>query len=662
MKETGAPKLLPKRGQGIRWSSFFMTGRGAVLRDCFLLCLAGFLLSALHVAGQPVPLAACLAAALPLGLPSVFAAAGAVGGYLLFTDGSAAAELVALSILMLASAAVFQGTELPARKWFFPAIAGSVSAVLGAVFFLSAPGLAGLRVWLMKTVFAAAATLGFRAAAFGDKRGKLFFTAAILAGLAGIPSPIDLGILCAAMLTVCVPELAAVTVFGIALDLTGSYVNCAAAALLLPAVAWRILKIRGKALRAATGALLTGAVVLFCGAGEPAQLFGIAIGYFLGAVLAGTGLPHIQLAASAKESASHSLGEAAEVLEALREQVRMGTQEQPAQSEADSVYDGAADRVCRCCARFHRCWEHSAEQTYFALTGAAKRIIERGVAEPEDFPETFRDNCCHMEGFLTAINQELEGMLYRRRYRMQMREAQQVVSREFSCVADYLRDMQEQLHEPPRGKGAYFPVVGVSTARKRGNLANGDRGVCFAGPNTDYYVLLCDGMGSGREAAALSSETVHFLKKLLYSGMQPEDALEVLNGAFLLRGTGCFATVDLLCVDLERGEAELFKWGGAPSYLRQNEAAVKKMGTAALPPGVGVGGDHTPERYKLSLSHGEMLILLSDGAGGEETEGAIAGFTGDSPRELAALLIAGASAMDDMTAVVLSLRPLSSCA
>ena len=55
-----------------------------------------------------------------------------------------------------------------------------------------------------------------------------------------------------------------------------------------------------------------------------------------------------------------------------------------------------------------------------------------------------------------------------------------------------------------------------------------------------------------------------------------------------------------------------------------------------------------------------MLILLSDGAGGEETEELIAGYTGESPRELAALLIAGVEAMDDMTAVAVSLRPQSS--
>ena len=316
-----------------------------------------------------------------------------------------------------------------------------------------------------------------------------------------------------------------------------------------------------------------------CGAGSTANLLGIALGYAVGWLLIRTGLPSPSFAATARESAAHSLGDAAEVIDALRGQMDASGQPHLAQSEADSVYDGAADRVCRCCSKFHRCWEHAADQTYYALTGAAKTILERGVATPEDFPESFRESCCHLDGFLTAVNQELEGMLYRRRYRMQMQEAQQVVSQEFSCVAEFLRDRQEEIHEPEHGRGAYAPVTGVSTARKRGNLANGDRGVCFAGPRADYYVLLCDGMGSGREAAALSSETVHFLKKLLYAGMGPENALQVLNGAFLLRGNGCFATVDLVRVDLASGEAELLKWGGAPSYLRENERLVKKMGS-----------------------------------------------------------------------------------
>ena len=52
-----------------------------------------------------------------------------------------------------------------------------------------------------------------------------------------------------------------------------------------------------------------------------------------------------------------------------------------------------------------------------------------------------------------------------------------------------------------------------------------------------------------------------------------------------------------------------------------------------------------------------MLVLATDGAGGEETEAAIAAFRGQSPQELAALLISEQPAQDDMTAVVISLEP-----
>ena len=158
-------------------------------------------------------------------------------------------------------------------------------------------------------------------------------------------------------------------------------------------------------------------------------------------------------------------------------------------------------------------------------------------------------------------------------------------------------------------------------------------------------------------AAGLSADCVHLLGDLLRAGVAPLDALRILNGTYLLRGDGCFSTVDLLHIDLTSGEAELLKWGAAPSYLRCGDT-VKKLGTASLPPGVGVGGDHAPERYRLSLRGGEMLVLVSDGAG--DAESAVAGFAGDSPRELAALLIAGLPAEDDMTAVAVALAPRAS--
>lgn len=200
-------------------------------------------------------------------------------------------------------------------------------------------------------------------------------------------------------------------------------------------------------------------------------------------------------------------------------------------------------------------------------------------------------------------------------------------------------------------------MTGICTAGRHGAAANGDRGACFPGPRNDYYVLLCDGMGTGEPAAGLSTDCVHLLGDLLRAGVAPLDALRILNGTYLLRGDGCFSTVDLLHIDLTSGEAELLKWGGS-AVVPALRGYGQKTGDSLASAGRGVGGDHAPERYRLSLRGGEMLVLVSDGAG--DAESAVAGFAGDSPRELAALLIAGLPAEDDMTAVAVALAPRAS--
>lgn len=660
MKESSSQQLLPKRKLVKRLPRLMPVGDGTLLRDCLSLFAGGFMLAGARFTGEVLPIAAGLTAALSFGVRSLMAALGAVFGYLFLWGGVESAQYIALTVLMLAAVVVFQGTSLPATRWFFPLMASIVTAVLGAVYLLGgSPALSDVGIYLLRCLLAGGATAILRPALHGESRSKVFLTAVLISGASGLGGPVDLGLLGATALMIASPELALIAIVGVTLDLTGGFGHCATAALLLPAVLIRIFRIRRPILRLPLSVLLSVSVLYCFDAANLANLLAVLLGTAAGVILQHTKLLHTSAAATPQESAAQHLGDAAQVLDTLRKQ--LPAEALPVtQSEADSVYDGAADRVCRCCARFHRCWENSAEVTYSALTGAAKRIMERGAAETGDFPKSFRDNCCHLDGFVTAINQELEGMLYRRRYRVQLRESRQIMAEEFDCVAEFLRDMQVELGAPERAATAFVPLVGVSTAGKNGSSVIGDRGACFAGKRSDFFVILCDGMGTGAEASTLSDDTVHLLGQLLKSGVAAEAALRVLNGVFLLRGTGCFATVDLLHIDMENGEAELLKWGAAPSYLRSG-GMVKKIGTASPPPGVGVGGDHSPERYRLSLRRGEMLVLVSDGAGGEHTENAIAAYSGDSPRELAAVLIAGVPAEDDMTAVAVSLRPRSSC-
>lgn len=633
-----------------------LSARQRMLRDSFLMLCGGFVLSGIRIFGEAVPIGACFVLSVPFGICSVTAMLGAVGGYILLF-GSSASSYIALSLMMFSASAVFQGTELPLKRWFFPSLSAGVCTLLDGITFFG--GNAGNLVLLIaKILMAGLSSAALRSSFCGSRKAQLFTLAAVCAGLSGLLKAADLGLLLATACSVATGDPAVAAAMGIALDLGSGFSWGMTVAMVLPSLICYVLQRREKLPAAITYFVLTDLCLLLSGAASIPNAVCVAVGIGAGVLLWQGSMQSIALTSESQRGATSVLRNAAETLEfvygCLGESNAI-----PHMSEAEDVYDGAAERVCRCCARFHRCWEHRAQETYSALSGTAKRMIENGVVEAEDFPEAFREQCCHVEGFVTAVNQELEGMLYRRRYRMEMRESRQAVAEEISCIAEYLRAEADPLRRHDISEAAYLPMVGISSVGKDGNRISGDRGICFAARNLDYYVILCDGMGTGEGAAQCSGDTLRLLERLLRSGIAPEQALRLLNSCEILRGATCFSTVDLLQVHLSTGEGVLFKWGGAPSYFRDGED-VKIIGTATTPPGMGVGGEHAPERYELSLKRGEMLVLVSDGAGGMETEAAIASFRGDAPQELAALLIAGMPAEDDMTAVAISLRPCTS--
>ncbi len=327
-------------------------------------------------------------------------------------------------------------------------------------------------------------------------------------------------------------------------------------------------------------------------------------------------------------------------------------------ASASAIFDRASDQVCGPCPRWELCWEQKSTETYRALCAVARPMLERGAVVREDFPQSFSESCCRLDELCQAIDRELDGLASRRQYRSRLRESRAVVAAQYGALSGYLRRAAGSLDDRDEPEIAYTPELGVGGAGKPGNTISGDRGACFRAGGGRYYLLLCDGMGTGPEAAAESAAAIRLLSGLLRAGEEPRDALETLNGVYLLRGDGGFSTVDLLAVSLVTGDAVLYKWGGAPSYLKSG-GEVQKIGTAAPPPGLGVGETHKAEEYRLSLREGELLVLLSDGAGGEEAGKRLASWEDGTPRALAAALIeqARTDGEDDMTAAALRLRP-----
>ncbi|MBQ1410277.1 MAG: SpoIIE family protein phosphatase [Oscillospiraceae bacterium] len=319
------------------------------------------------------------------------------------------------------------------------------------------------------------------------------------------------------------------------------------------------------------------------------------------------------------------------------------------------VYDEAAERVCSCCVRHTLCWEQHAEDTYRDLCAAGELIVGRGEAQREDFPARFTERCCHTAGFLTAVNQAMDQFLSRRREAFRREEGRRVAAGQYLALERLLGALTRPV---PDAAQCYAPELAVGSAGRTGSEISGDRGSAFRDRLGNYCVLLCDGMGSGMEARVESDRATRLLTAFLESGMEGDTALELLNGFYVLRKQAVFSTVDLLKLDLHSGAAILYKWGAAPSYLWR-DGEIEEIGTAAPPPGL-AASRRTPEQYELSLREGETLVMLSDGAYGEETAHRLTEFTQGSVRDLAACLIVQnePDAEDDRTAVVLRLKQM----
>ena len=322
--------------------------------------------------------------------------------------------------------------------------------------------------------------------------------------------------------------------------------------------------------------------------------------------------------------------------------------------EIADIFDSAAAQVCQSCAKYTACWQNHAQELYEDLTACANAFLTRGYAETQDFPQRFLSQCIHPEAFVTATNVAVDQVRARRRLRARIKEAGKAAGKQYEIMGKFLQRLSNRLYAPPAAVN-YTPELAVQAAGRGGSSISGDRGAAFSGPGSTYYVLLCDGMGTGSGAAQESTQAIKMLRQLLLAGLDALSALHSLNGIYVLRDNGCFSTVDLLRVNLTSGDAILYKWGAAPSYLKRHRG-LRFLGGGSLPPGLSQNGEI--EQIRFSLDHGGVLILLSDGLGGKESQRRLESCKSLIPKDVAASLFVGREQPDDdCTAVAIRLRP-----
>ena len=149
-----------------------------------------------------------------------------------------------------------------------------------------------------------------------------------------------------------------------------------------------------------------------------------------------------------------------------------------------------------------------------------------------------------------------------------------------------------------------------ASAKKQGEEVNGDSAIVFENREDKYYALISDGMGSGEEASMTSKTTGIFLSKLLLAGNKKHTVLKMLNNFIRNKNLECFATVDLLEIDMLTGEASFIKSGAAASYIIRS-GRLFKIASKSLP--IGITREIASEEVRFKLEKDDLVIMISDG-------------------------------------------------
>ncbi len=606
--------------------------------------LGGFCLSAASLGNHAQPLVLGLLCAGLQGWMPVSVALGAALGYWLFW-GNAGLQGIVWTALGLPLCVALGSRRISRQvRLLMPSLAALTVAACGVIFQTWFQDDTTILMYLLRICTALGSAWLFATVLQRREPMADWAAAAVavlaLAQIAPLPF-LGLGFLAAGAAAVLLP-FPAVAMVGLALDLAQVTPVPMTAVLCLVFVA-RLIPKQPKWLTMALPTVLYGLVMGLCDMWDPMPLLGLQLGACLGVLLPDKKAPVYHRGPTGVAQVRLEL--AASVM-AQSEQLLLDVQEPPIDEQALIVK--AAERACGTCPCRKGCKD--VEQ--------AKELSPQLLHRPLFTMDDLAVNCKKRGRLMVELRRGQDQYRILKADRDRRREYHGAVIQQYRFMTEYLQDLADELpRKADRAVQRFQPEIAVCSAGKE--QRSGDRCSWFAGPELKYYLLLCDGMGTGSGAAEEARSATEMLRKLLLSGYPAPYALRSLNSLCTLRGIPGAVSIDLAEISLDSGKTVVYKWGAAPSWLLLRTGA-EKIGTAGTPPGLTVtGARETVDR--LSLRRGETLVLLSDGVDGEVAMGHLQQGADPSPGELAAAILeaGGSDGADDATVAVVRLRPVT---
>jgi len=332
----------------------------------------------------------------------------------------------------------------------------------------------------------------------------------------------------------------------------------------------------------------------------------------------------------------------------------------------DEIFEKVRSRVCDGCSLFENCKKK--EKNDKNMDAIWNTMEEDGYCDLSNMPIGFGQICLRADRFLTEFGHIYE--LYKQNTLSSgaAKSSRNIMAKQYSEISNVIELLSREIESGEDSydvdQKVYFPKVTVRTEAKSGYGVSGDTVIYFERKNK-FYVILCDGMGSGDDAMHQSRLTARLFEKFLKAGFDKGTSLRMINSALALKADQeSFSTVDILEIDTENGECEFLKIGSAQSFIKRKRE-IEIISSKSLPVGILESVDTKPQRCK--VESGDIILMVTDGIS-EAGNGVLKtdwikkllSLEKRKPWEIADLIIVGAKArtrfMDDMTCCVIKIE------
>jgi len=160
-------------------------------------------------------------------------------------------------------------------------------------------------------------------------------------------------------------------------------------------------------------------------------------------------------------------------------------------------------------------------------------------------------------------------------------------------------------------KPQYSIDTGASQIAGSTSEITGDSYELFLDNQAEAFIVLSDGMGSGKRAQLDSLLTSSLISRLIRAGIGYSSAIRLMNSSMKVKSwEESFATVDIAIINLYEGTLDVVKAGASATYLVRG-TQLKQIEGVSMP--IGILQEVKPAKMHLKLKSNDIVITASDG-------------------------------------------------